>query len=89
VVEQGAGQVIQKRVQLYREEMHERILDELSREKKDRGLKHGLRSASCSELVLNLIWGIFVTIRLSGSDPSVGNSAAKAMVQTMQDWLLD
>jgi TetR/AcrR family transcriptional repressor of nem operon len=87
LVAQGAGPAIQKRVQRYRDEMHERILDELSRAKKQHGLKHGLRLASSAELVLNAIWGIFVTIRLSGTDPSVGKPAANALVQTMQGWV--
>jgi TetR/AcrR family transcriptional repressor of nem operon len=87
LVAQAAGPAIQKRVQRYRDEMHERILDELSRAKKQHALKPGLKLASCTELVLNAIWGIFVTIRLSGTDPSVGKPAANALVQTMQGWV--
>lgn len=68
--------------------MHQRILAELSRSKKQHGLKPGLRLASSAELVLNAIWGIFVTIRLSGTDPSVGKLASDSLVRTMQDWVL-
>ncbi len=87
LVAQGAGPAIQERVQRYREEMYGRILDELSRAKKQHGLVRGLRLASSAELVLNAIWGIFVTIRLSGTDPSVGKPGADALVRTLQDWV--
>ena len=86
LVAQGAGPAIQKRVQDYRDEMHQRILTELAWEKKQHGLMRGLRLASCAELVLNAIWGIFVTIRLSGTGPSVGKPAADALVATMRGW---
>ena len=86
LVAREAGPAIQDRVQRYRDGMHERILGELSRAKRQQGLKRGLRLASCAELVLNAIWGIFVTIRLSGSDPSVGKPTADALVRTMESW---
>ena len=86
LVAQEAGPAIQDRVQTYREEMHQRILTELTREKTQNGLKPGLRLAGCADLVLNAIWGIFVTIRLSGTDPSVGRPAAEALVTTMRGW---
>ncbi|MEM7600511.1 MAG: TetR/AcrR family transcriptional regulator [Verrucomicrobiota bacterium] len=86
LVAQEAGPTIQKRVQAYRDEMHQRILTELTREKKMHGLKPGLRLAGCADLVLNAIWGIFVTIRLSGTGPSVGKPAADALVATMRAW---
>ena len=86
LVAQEAGPAIQDRVQTYRDEMHQRILTELAREKKQHGLSRGLRLAGCAELVLNAIWGIFVTIRLAGTDPSVGKPAADALVATMRGW---
>ncbi len=87
VVTQAAGPAIQARVKCYRDAMHERILGELLHTRKQQGLKPGLRLASSAELVLNAIWGIFVTIRLSGTDPSVGKPGADALVRTMQGWI--
>lgn len=83
---QGAGPAIRSRVQEYREQMHGRILGALTRAKTRHGLKRGLNLEQCAELVLNSVWGIFVTIRLAGSDPSVGQPAARALVKTMRDW---
>jgi len=61
----------------------------LPKSEAQQGLKPGLRLASCADLGLFAIWGIFVTIRLSGTDPSVGKPAADALVGTMQDWQLE
>lgn len=84
---QTEGTAIQGRVQTYRDEMLQRILNELIREKKQRRLKQGLKLGPCAELILNAIWGIFVTIRLSCTDPSVGKPAAEALIRTMQSWI--
>lgn len=86
LVADSAGPAIRKRVQEYRDGMHERIRNALAFSKKHHGFELSGSLDQCAEFILSAIWGIFVTIRLSSTDPSVGRPAANALVQTIRQW---
>lgn len=48
-------------------------------------LKHGFNVGRCAEFVLNVVWGILMTLRLAGDDETVGQPAARALAKTVRE----
>jgi TetR/AcrR family transcriptional repressor of nem operon len=86
LVAESAGPAIKSRVQVFRQQMHARFVGALTRAKSRHELKRGLNLDQCAEFVLSAVWGMFVTIRLSDDDQTVGQPAASALVKTLRDW---
>ncbi len=86
LVAESAGPAIKSRVQIFRQQLHARIVEALTRAQSRHKLKHGLKLDQCAEFVLSTVWGILVTIRLADHDQTVGKPAARALVKTVRDW---
>ena len=82
----SSGPAIKSRVQVFRQEMHDRFVGALNRAKASHKLKRGLNVDECAEFVLSAVWGMFVSIRLADDDQTVGEPAARAVVKAVREW---
>ncbi len=81
-----ASTVVKMRVIEFRAGMQARFLATLESARDDGQLNQDLNLDQCAEFIVSVVWGIYVSIRLAGNDPSIGQSSARVLEATVRAW---